>query len=71
MQVSSDIPKLNGSTSFFDSPTSIESAEKYARGVPPALPVVPFSCTTEEGIGKWTEWLSDPRQLWAGKKSAS
>ena len=52
-------------------PVDLESAEEYARLVRPALPVFRVSCTTEEGIGRWIEWLSDRRQLWAGKKSAS
>jgi hydrogenase nickel incorporation protein HypB len=52
-------------------PVQLESAEEYARRVRPALPVFRVSCTTEEGIGEWIEWLSDRRQLWAGKKSAS
>jgi len=52
-------------------PIQLESAEEYARRVRPALPVFRVSCTTEEGIGQWIEWLSDRRRLWAGKKSAS
>ena len=52
-------------------PVQLESAEQYARRVRPALPVFRVSCTTEEGIGEWIEWLSDRRQLSAGKKSAS
>jgi len=52
-------------------PIQLESAEEYARRVRPALPVFRVSCTTEEGIGQWIEWLSDRRLLWTGKKSGS